>query len=162
MSDTEAAFSKPKEHVEWLDSYSMGVKLIDDQHKGLLNFINDLFNHATGNEEEERAYFMEVIQQAMQYIKMHFNTEEQLMLSTKFYGYAEHKKKHDDFKLMVIKSVKDFETGKQLVLEKFACFLEDWVLTHIAKVDRQYADYFQRIATRKTDGKLSITKNDIK
>jgi len=153
--------SKTKEYVSWSDSYSMGVKLIDDQHKGLLNFVNDLFNHSTGNEAEERAYFTEVIQQAVQYIKMHFQTEEKLMVSTKFPGYAEHKKTHDDFTLTVIKSVKDFDSGKRLVLEKFAYFLKDWVLTHVAIVDRQYAEYFKKIATRKADGKLSITKEDI-
>ena len=158
---TEPKSSKSKEPVSWSDSYSMGVKLIDDQHKGLLNFVNDLFNHSTGNEEEERTYFKEVINQALQYIKMHFHTEEKLMLLTKFSGYAEHKKTHDEFKLAVIKSVKDFDSGKRLVLEKFAYFLKDWVLTHIAIVDRQYAEYFKKIATRKADGKLSITKEDI-
>jgi hemerythrin len=46
-------------------------------------------------------------------------------------------------------------------LEKFADFLKNWVLTHIANVDTQYAAYFRRIATRKEDGKLSITKSDV-
>jgi hemerythrin len=140
----------------------MGVKLIDDQHKGLIDFINDIFNHASGNERDERAYFALVIQQAVQYIKEHFQAEEKLMLGTKFPGYVEHKKVHDEFTLTVVKSVKDFEAGKRLVLEKFAYFLKDWVLTHIAVMDRQYADYFRKIATRKADGKLSITNADLK
>jgi len=152
---------KPKEHITWSNSYSMGVKLVDDQHKGLINFVNDLFNHANGNEAEERAYFKDVIQQAVQYIKEHFHTEEKLMVSTKFPGYMEHKKIHDKFTLTVVKSVKDFEAGKRLVLEKFAYFLKDWVLTHVAVEDVQYAAYFKKIATRKADGKLSITKADI-
>ena len=152
---------KSKEHVTWSDSYSMGVKIIDDQHKGLLDFVNDLFNHASGNEAEERVYFKEVIQQAVQYIKEHFQTEEKLMVSTKYQGYAEHKKAHDEFTLTVIQSVKDFESGRRLVLEKFAYFLKDWVLSHIAVMDKQYALYFRKIATKKADGKLSITKADI-
>jgi hemerythrin len=153
--------TKNKEHVSWSNSYSMGVKLIDDQHKGLLDFVNDLFNHSSGNEKRERAYFAEVIQQAVQYIKEHFQAEEKLMIGTKFPGYAEHKKAHDEFTLTVVKAVKDFEAGKRLVLEKFAYFLKDWILTHIAVMDRQYADYFKKIATRKADGKLSITKADV-
>jgi hemerythrin len=156
-----AILTKPKEHVTWSNSYSMGIKLVDDQHKGLLNFVNDLFNHATGNEEEERAYFKEVIQQAVQYIKVHFHTEEKLMVSTKFPGYMKHKKIHDEFTKTVVKSVQDFEAGKRLVLEKFAYFLKDWVLTHVAVEDVQYAAYFRKIATRKADGKLSITKADV-
>jgi hemerythrin len=139
----------------------MGIKIIDDQHKGLLDFVNDLFNHSTGNEKEERAYFKEVIQQAVKYIKEHFNTEEKLMTATKFPGYAEHKKIHDEFTLTVVNSVKDFESGKRLVLEKFAYFLKDWVLTHVAVMDMQYAVYFRKIAVRNEDGKLVITKAEI-
>jgi len=157
----ETALPQSKNHLVWSNTYSMGVKLIDDQHKGLVDFVNDLFNHASGKEDEERAYFSEVIQQAVQYIKEHFLAEEKLMVGTKFPGYAAHKKVHDEFTLTVVKSVKDFEAGKRLVLEKFAYFLKDWVLTHVAIMDRQYADYFKKIATRKADGKLSITKADI-
>jgi len=151
--DAETVPSKPREHVSWSDSYSLGVKIVDDQHKGLLSFVNDLFNHATGKEEEERTYFKEVINGVLQYVKMHFSTEEKLMIMNRFPGYAEHKKAHDDFKLVVINSVKDFDSGEPLVLEKFANFLKDWILTHIAKVDRQYAEYFKKSPT------LKLTEN---
>lgn len=154
--------SQRTEHVKWSDSYSMGIKTIDDQHKGLLDFVNDLYNHATGKEQEERTYFAAVIQQAVEYVKVHFATEEKYMLATKFPGYKEHKKCHDDFTLTVIKSVKDFEAGKRLVLTTFSKFLKDWILSHIAVVDKQYSDYFRKIATRKEDGKLSITPEDVR
>jgi len=144
-------------HVTWSDRYSMGIKVIDDQHKGLLNFVNELFNHSTGDEKAEREYFKSVIQEAVKYIKTHFETEEKLMTATKFPGYPEHKKIHDEFTLTVVKSVKDFEGGKRLVLEKFAYFLKDWVLTHVAVEDVKYADYFRKIATRNADGKLIIS-----
>jgi hemerythrin len=139
----------------------MYIKIIDDQHKGLLDFVNDLYNHSSGDEKQERTYFSVVIQQAVEYIKVHFATEERYMLATKFPGYKEHKKAHDDFTLTVIKSVKDFEAGKRLVLATFSKFLKDWILSHIAIVDRKYADYFKQIATRKENGKLSITLDDV-
>jgi len=155
---TRAAAS---EHVKWHDSYSMGIKTIDDQHKGLLDFVNDIFNHATGDEREERLWFKDVIQQAVQYVKEHFADEEKYMLATKFPGYTEHKKAHDEFTLTVVRSVKEFDSGKRLVLEKFAHFLKNWALSHIAIMDRQYGDYFRRIATRKANGKLTIAPADI-
>ena len=147
--------------VYWSDSYSMGIKLIDDQHKGLLNFVNELFDHATGEEEEERVWFKKVIRYAVQYIREHFTTEEKLMKATNFPGYAKHKKTHDEFTLTVVKNIRDFQSGKRLVLEKFAYFLKDWILTHVAVMDRQYSDYFRKIATRKADGKLTITAADL-
>jgi len=151
-----------KDHVTWHDSYSMGIREIDEQHKWLIDFVNDLFNHATGDEREERLWFKDVIQQAVLYVKEHFATEERYMIATKFPGYAEHKRAHDHFTLTVVKSVKEFDSGKRLVLEKFAHFLKDWALSHIAIMDRQYSDYFRRIATRKADGKLTISSLDIK
>ena len=149
-------------HVTWQDNYSMGIKIIDDQHKGLMDFVNDIFNHATGDENAERLWFKDVIQQAVQYVKEHFATEEKYMLATKFPGLAEHKKAHDEFTLEIVKSVKEFDAGKRLVLEKFAYFLKNWVLSHVAIMDRQYSDYFRKLATRKADGKLSITALDLK
>jgi hemerythrin len=148
------------EHVKWSNSYSLGIKVIDDQHKGLLEFVNELYNHATGNEADERMYFSMVIHQAVDYIKVHFASEEKILTATKYPGYKEHKKCHDDFTLTVIKSVKDFEAGKRLVLITFSRFLRDWILSHIAVVDRKYAEYFRQIATRGADGKLSITVNN--
>jgi hemerythrin len=139
----------------------MGVKEIDEQHKGLLNFVNELFDHSTGDEIDEKSYFKEVIQQAVQYIKNHFATEERYMIATKYPGYAAHKKTHDSFTLTVLNSVKEYESGKRLVLEKFAYFLKDWILSHVAVMDKQYSDYFWKIATRKADGKLSITSADM-
>jgi hemerythrin len=150
-----------EEHVKWSNTYSMGIKLIDDQHKGLLELVNELFNHSTGNEKAEREYFKEVIGQAVDYVKVHFATEEKYMLATKFPGYEEHKKTHNDFVLAVVKSVKDFEAGKRMALANFSRFLKDWVLGHVAIMDVKYSEYFRKIATRKADGKLSINAEDI-
>jgi hemerythrin len=157
----DVVIKKDDKHVVWSDRYSMGIKIVDDQHKGLLNFVNELFNHSTGDEHDEREYFKSVIQGAVNYIKTHFETEEKLMTATNFPGYVEHKKIHDEFTMTVLKSVKDYETGKRLVLEKFAYFLKNWVLTHVAVEDVKYAEYFRKIATRNENGKLTITKANV-
>ena len=149
------------EIVTWSSTFSVGVKLIDDQHKGLLNLVNDMFNHATGNEAEERAYFTSVIQQAVEYIKVHFSTEEKIMLRTNFPGYTEHKKAHETFVLAVVENIKNFEAGRRMVLLDFTRFLKEWILSHIAFMDKQYFAYFKRIATRKAGGRLSIDLGDV-
>jgi hemerythrin len=149
------------ELVSWSPSFSVGIKLIDDQHKELLTLTNDLFNHCVGEEEAEREYFKKVISQAIDYVKVHFSTEEKIMLATKFSGYKEHKRQHDAFVLTVVEQVNAFNEGKAFTLLNFTKFLKDWVLTHIAVSDKLYFDYFKKIATRKADGKLSITSADL-
>jgi len=153
--------NKSVEIVTWSERLSCGIKLIDDQHKGLVELVNDMFNHATGNSIQEQDYFNIVIQEVVKYVKVHFATEEKIMLATKFSGYTEHKKAHDSFVIAVVNNINDFKAGKRLTLSAFTKFLKDWILSHIAMMDKQYFEYFKKIATRKADGKLSITSADI-
>jgi len=120
-----------------------------------------MFNHVTGNEEEEREYFKRIILEAVQYIKVHFTTEEKIMKATKFSGYMEHKICHENFNHNVAKTISCSTTGNRLSLFSFTKFLKDWILSHIAVMDKQYFVYLRKIATCKDDGKLSITMNDI-
>jgi hemerythrin len=150
------------ELVTWSSTFSVGVKLIDEQHKGLVELINELFNHVTGDENEERAYFDKVIEQAVRYIRVHFATEEKIMLATKFPGYGEHKKEHQNFVLKVAENIKEYQQGKKLSLAAFTKFLKEWALSHIAIMDKKYFEYFRKIATRNAAGKLSIRSENIR
>ncbi|MCL2174663.1 MAG: bacteriohemerythrin [Treponema sp.] len=154
--------TKNNDLVQWTEKFSCGIKLIDEQHKGLVDLVNEMFNHATGNKVQERDYFNRVIQETVNYVKTHFATEEKIMIATKFEGYAEHKKEHESFIRAVVENIRDFESGKRLTLSSFSRFLKEWVLSHIALMDKQYFDYFKKIATRKADGRLSISSEDIK
>jgi hemerythrin len=149
------------ELVKWSNTLSCGIQIIDEQHKGLVNLVNDLFNHVTGNEEEEHKYFNKVIQEAVKYVKIHFATEEKIMIATKFQGYHDHKKAHELFILNVVDRINEFKTGKKMTLQNFTKFLKDWILSHVAVMDKQYFEHFKRLATRKADGRLSINASDV-
>jgi len=150
-----------QELITWSNRLSCGIKLIDDQHKVLVNLVNEMFKHITGNEVQEHDYFNRVIKEVVDYVKVHFTTEEKILTATKFSGYAEHKKEHENFVLAVVANIKDYEAGNRLTLSSFTKFLKDWILSHIAMMDKQYFEYFKKIATRKADGRLTITSADI-
>lgn len=147
--------------VTWSNTFSVGVKIIDDQHKRLLDLVNDMFNHCIGNEAAEQEYFRSVIDSAVDYVRVHFATEEKIMRATKFSGFQEHKAKHDSFVLKVLDESSNFSEGHPFNLISFTRFLRDWILTHIAVSDKGYFEYFKTIATRKADGYLSITLADL-
>jgi len=151
-----------KDFVEWTDKLACGIKIIDDQHKGLVNLVNEMFDHVSGNYVQEHDYFNRVIQEAVKYVRTHFATEEKILIATKFAGYAEHKKEHENFIRTIVDNIKEYESGNRYTLSTFTRFLKDWILSHIAFMDKQYFEYFRKIATRKEDGKLSITCDDIK
>jgi hemerythrin len=145
------------ELITWSSTFSFGIKLIDDQHKEFVDLVNDMFHHATGNDEQEHEYFSEVIQKAVHYIKDHFATEENLMRAIRYPGYAEHKRCHDCFILDVLDKIRDFETEKHFSLFSFTKFLKDWVLSHIGIMDKQYHLYIKQIlALRKAGGKSRV------
>jgi hemerythrin len=148
--------------ITWNTTFMCGVKLIDDQHKTLVRLVNDMFNHVSGNDEEEDVYFNKIIKEAVTYIKVHFATEEKIMIFTKFDGYAEHKKEHDNFVLTVVKNIQSYKAKERFTLLSFTKFLKDWILSHIAVMDKQYFTHLKKIATRKNDGKMSITLEDIR
>jgi len=149
------------ELIIWSRSLLCGIKLIDDQHKGLVILINDMFKHVTGNQAEEHKYFSNVIHEIVNYVKIHFATEEKIMRATKFAGYAQHKKEHDFFIFTTMEKINDYNMKNYTNLSTFTKFLKDWVLSHIAIMDKQYFEYLRMTASRKADGVLSITRADV-
>ena len=149
------------ELITWSDTFSCGVKLIDDQHKELVRLVNEMFRHVSGNEKQEYNYFTNVIEKAADYIKVHFSTEEKIMLTTKFLGYSAHKRVHDSFIVTVNEHIMGLSSGKRLSLFSFTKFLKEWVLSHIAVMDKQYFEYLRKTATRKANGKLTINSEDV-
>jgi len=145
------------EIIAWSDKLSCGIKIIDDQHKILVSLVNQMFNHVTGNAVQERDYFNKVIHELVDYVKKHFATEERILLGTKFSGYADHKKEHENFVYNIIKNVRDYEDGRRFSLSTFTRFLRDWILSHIALIDKQYFEYFKKMAISNADvEKISI------
>jgi hemerythrin len=129
--------------VKWDNAYSVGIELIDDQHKELVRMTNELSLGCQKGGSEAEIYFMKVIQGAVKYVKTHFTTEEIIMDRLKYPEYLEHKKEHEGFVAEVLRDVKAFEKGGKLVPLEFAQFLQKWVLNHIAKSDKRYAAFFE-------------------
>jgi len=147
--------------LAWSDRYSVGIKIIDEQHKELIDLINDMYDHVNNDDTSERIYFKAILRHIIDKIKTHFETEEKILRATNFQGYAEHKKTHDSFLLTVIENILKFESGKRVSLVSFTIFFKNWILSHILMMDKQYYKYFRGIASRRTNGRLSITSEDI-
>jgi len=147
--------------ITWSNTFSCGIKLIDDQHRHLVNLVNEMYRHIPGNGKQELEYFVDIIQEADNYTKVHFETEEKIMKATGFPGFTEHQNEHKKFIAIVTKNFTDSAQGKRVSLCSFTKFLKEWILAHIAVMDKQYFVYLKKIATLKMDGKLSITKADI-
>jgi len=130
-----------KKIVQWQNSYSVGVKPIDEQHMELIRLTNKLFNSCKAGQEEGNNAFLEVIHEAVDYTDYHFGTEEKIMERINYPDYAKHKKEHTEFVREIFIKVEEFKSGKLIAPLLFVYFLRDWVLYHIAVSDRRLGDY---------------------
>lgn len=128
--------------VEWDEKYSVHIKIIDSQHKKLLDFTNELFDACIEGKKEADKSFQKTIKEAVEYVKIHFKTEENLMITNKYPDFPAHKKKHEEFILQIISEVKKYQSGLQFVPNNFVRYLRDWLLEHIAIVDKKLQYFF--------------------
>jgi len=129
------------ETFAWTPDMSVGVALIDDQHKEMFKRFNQLREAVqAGRGEEELG---KIIEFAAEYVYFHFRAEEEVMKTHEYPGYAGHKKVHDGFVLDLANIMKEFEAGDndaQLVI-KVTNRLGDWIRQHIEKMDKELGEY---------------------
>lgn len=122
--------------VAWNESFSVGVKAMDDQHKGLVKALNDL--HAAMLEGQLKPVSGSLLNTLMDYTRQHFAAEEALMRRTAYPELGTHSALHKDLTREVEKFVGRYERGETGANIELLTFLRDWLLTHIQKVDRSY------------------------
>jgi hemerythrin len=138
--------------VEWDDKYCVGIPLIDEQHKTLIEHTNTLYRGClAGTDEEKTAYFMKAVKDVVDYVKFHFSAEEKMLENVKYPQLPRQKKQHEMFVQKLLEDVRGFQNGQKFVINNFVRFLRDWILSHIAMEDTQYARY---IFDLKKNGRL--------
>lgn len=129
--------------VEWNDSLSVGVDLIDEQHKGLIQRINDMAV-ALEEHQAERGV-MKTIVFLTDYADYHFSTEEKHMTATGYPGLEEHQAKHEEFKEALGRLEQEFreEGSTKILADSMHTLLWNWLVKHIQDVDQQFGEYLE-------------------
>ena len=68
-----------KSYFEWNQDFETGNKLIDEQHFGLVELINELIGIDLNTDSGAPKKIDEINQKLNNYVIQHFNTEEKLM-----------------------------------------------------------------------------------
>ena len=128
--------------VVWDDSYSVEIQEIDEQHKCLIQIMNELYT-AMAN-KSNRDLIGDVLDKLVDYTKVHFAVEEALMRIFHYEEYEEHKAIHDRIVAKVLEFQGQFRSGNDKVGMDLLMFLKDWLFDHINKVDKRYVKTFQK------------------
>ncbi len=130
------------------EKMGLGIKLIDDQHKELLNIINELSTSI--NENTQHRDILKIIERLIIYADYHFYTEEELFDKFNYEDTYNHKKEHSIFveefieiknKISRDKSYKD-KTAIELS-EHVLKYIIDWFTNHVVGSDKKFVKLFK-------------------
>jgi hemerythrin len=131
---------------EWKDDYSVGIAKIDNQHKALVDFLNELYEAMKANKGKETLDI--VLKNLVEYTKTHFTTEESLMKLYKYPDYDVHKQKHDKMTGHVLEFKQKFDSGQISNPIQITNFLKDWLSKHIMGTDKAYGPFLNSKGVR--------------
>jgi hemerythrin len=124
--------------ITWNDSYSVNVKEMDDQHRKLIDIINQL--HDAMKVGQGKDVIGKVLSGLTDYTRRHFTSEENLMKAHGYPGYEEQKKSHNQLVIQILDIQKKFEAGT-LLSQEVLTFLKNWLINHIQGMDQKYGPH---------------------
>lgn len=126
--------------ITWNDSFSVKVLAIDQQHKKLVDMINELTDAMRSG--KGRDILNKIISGLILYTGTHFKTEEKYFDQFDYPEAEIHKKEHEAFVLKVLEFKKGFEKGDLNLTVEIMDFLSDWLQNHIKGSDKKYSQFF--------------------
>lgn len=128
--------------IVWEEKYSVGVEIIDSQHRQFVSILGRLSKAV--EEMKTKEVLDQIVTDLENYSEYHFKTEEGYFERFNFDGAKEHIQEHKDFinKLSEIK--KSNLSGSLEMSMELVSFMIDWIVTHISSMDRKYIECFHK------------------
>ena len=129
--------------IEWDDNLSVGVDLIDEQHKMLIQRIKDLSDAVVSS--RGAGQIGKTLGFMIDYTEFHFSTEEKHMNELGYPRFDIHKDQHEEFKSTLNHMVTEFEEdgATAQLSEGVNTYLINWLVKHINSIDSKFGEFLQ-------------------
>lgn len=127
--------------IQWDESYSVGHKEIDKQHRKLVDMIGRLQQSLSQGLVNPQIGI--ALKELVQYTKYHFSEEKEVMRQI---GYPEcdtHLEMHERLTQQVVAILTDLKQGKPLTAVELIQFLRSWLVDHIVQEDKKIGAYIR-------------------
>ncbi len=118
----------------WKDEYSIGNAVIDAEHRHLIALASTVAGFANSGERVERV--KEAVVALYDYVKTHFQHEEEYMAGIDFPGLAEHRRQHQEI-IHEMNTIMKHSGNLDALIYKFKRLMHVWVLEHIIEDDHK-------------------------
>ncbi len=127
--------------LKWTGDLSVHVGLFDDQHKRLLALIGELYKRMEEGAGQEA--LRDTLKQLIDYTEYHFSTEEKNFKKYTYPQSGAHIEQHNALVSKATELYSGLQKGEGILSIEVLDFLQDWVLNHIQKTDKEYAEFFK-------------------
>ncbi|WP_440875841.1 bacteriohemerythrin [Thalassotalea sp. PLHSN55] len=131
--------NKNSHQIQWKDEYSVGVQILDDDHKKLVQLLNQFttaYDYAMSESFERQA-----LEDLVDYTKTHFSREEKIMEENDYPDIVAHKEQHKKMIAQVETFVDLYNIKGHDALDEVSTFLSKWLINHINGTDKQYTKH---------------------
>jgi len=129
--------------IEWSDTFAVGIAEIDRQHRALIDQFNELMGAMQAS--KGKLAIEKMLAFLGDYVVMHFQTEEALMLQHGYPGYEGHRTQHRGF-VKTLEGLKaEFErTGPTSMLAiAVNAKVGGWLVRHVLNADQELGRFLR-------------------
>jgi len=120
---------------------SVGIDLIDEQHKELIQHLNNLDESIATRQGPTR--ISEMLEFLANYTHFHFDAEEKHMAGNDYPALEAHVAQHNEFKRTLANLRDEFseDGATHLLADSIDTLLSDWLVEHICGIDRKFGAF---------------------
>ena len=122
-------------HPAWKEEFSVGVALLDDDHRQLLEIVGRLYQALSSG--AERQVPLRICDELIEHTLVHFEHEEHWFDNLQYPRASEHRRMHDKLKQRIVEYRAQLGAEPPPALEQLELFT-DWLAHHISGEDRSY------------------------
>jgi len=125
-------------YIQWSKAIKVNVPKIDEQHKKIVELTNQLHDLIDTN---DTAQIKKNLKMMVEDLKIHFETENKLMVETKLPNFISHKLEHERFYNKMNGLYQNIKIGKQKLTISDLKSVKIWFFNHMDFKDRKLADH---------------------
>lgn len=128
--------------IKWSEELCIGIESIDEQHRQLINIINEL--HLAVEYPGPDTPIYPLIHKLHEYARTHFDQEEQLLERHDFPGRADHASEHEAFIGRLDELMLRYRSNSGELTVHVRDFLLTWFLNHVKNNDMKYKLFLEQ------------------
>ena len=128
--------------LEWKNEWECNNKIIDDQHKKLLNLSNDFIGLSLIESTSPKTYIK--LDNLLDHVVKHFSDEEEILAKESYPNLQDHKKIHEDLVSKALLLKEKFIEQKTKPSAFFSFLLDDVITGHLLSEDKLFFYIFNK------------------